>query len=61
MIPSFAIMGIHPETTLIAQKIQEYARRLELSKDLDQLILNIENVCLQACIELELELKNLNK
>jgi PAS domain S-box-containing protein len=61
MIPSFAIMGIHPETTLIAQKIQEYARRLELSKDLDQLILNIENVCLQACIELKLELKNLNK
>ncbi len=61
MIPSFAIMGIHPETTLIAQKIQEYARRLELSKDLNQLILNIENVCLQACIELELELKHLNK
>lgn len=61
MIPSFAIMGIHPETTLVAQKIQEYARRLELSKDLDRLILNVENVCLQACIELELELKHLNK
>jgi PAS domain S-box-containing protein len=61
MIPSFAIMGIHPETTLIAQKIQEYARRLELSKELDQMILNIENVCKQACVELELELKNLNK
>lgn len=61
MIPSFAIMGIHSETTITAQKIQEYASRLELTKDLNQMILNIENVCVQACIELELELKNLNK
>jgi hypothetical protein len=61
MIPSFAIMGIHPETTITAQKIQEFASRLELTKDLNQMILNIEKVCVQACIELELELKNLNK
>ncbi|MEO8234161.1 MAG: PAS domain S-box protein [Flavobacterium sp.] len=60
MIPSFAIMGINPEITEIALKIQEYARRLELSADLDKLILNVENVCTQACIELELELINLN-
>lgn len=61
MIPSFAIMGINPEITEVALKIQENARRLELSTDLDKLILNVENVCLQACIELELELINLNK
>jgi CheY-like chemotaxis protein len=58
MIPSFAIMGINPEITATAKKIQEYARRLELSDDLEKLILNVENVCNQACIELELELIN---
>jgi len=60
MIPSFAIMGINPEITETAMKIQEYARRLELSEDLDKLIFDVENVCTQACIELELELLNLN-
>ena len=60
LIPSFAIMGINPEITGIALKIQEYARRLELSEDLDKLILNIEKVCSQACIELELELEMIN-
>ena len=58
MIPSFAIMGINPEITAIAMKIQEYARKLELSDDLNIMILNVENVCKQACIELELELIN---
>jgi PAS domain S-box-containing protein len=61
MIPSFAIMGIHPEATLNAQKIQEYAIRLEHSSELAELVLNVEKVCNQACKELELELKNLNK
>ena len=60
MIPSFAIMGINPEITKIAVKIQDYAHRLELSNDLDKLIFDIENVCARACIELELELINLN-
>ena len=61
MIPSFAIMGIHSDTTLIAQKIQEYALQLEHTSELNELILNIENVCLQACMELETALINLNK
>lgn len=61
MIPSFAIMGIHSDTTLIAQKIQEYALQLEHTFELNELILNVENVCLQACMELEIELKQLNK
>ncbi|SFA92907.1 PAS domain S-box-containing protein [Flavobacterium swingsii] len=61
MIPSFAIMGINPEITEVAMKIQEYAHSLELTKDLDKLILQLENVCTKACAELELELINLNK
>lgn len=61
MIPSFAIMGIDSEITEIAKKIQEYAFSLELSKELDELILKLEKVCRQSCKELELELNELNK
>jgi len=61
MIPSFAIMGINSEITEIAKKIQEYAFSLELSKELDELILKLEKVCHQSCKELEFELNELNK
>ncbi len=61
MIPSFAIMGINSEITEIAKKIQEYAFSLELSKELDELILKLEKVCRQSCKELEFELNELNK
>ena len=61
MIPSFSIMGISPEITHLAKKIQEYAFTIELSKELNELILNLEKVCIQACEELEIELTNLNK
>jgi CheY-like chemotaxis protein len=61
MIPSFAIMGINTEITEIAKKIQEYAFSLELSKELDELILKLEKVCHQSCKELEIELNELNK
>jgi PAS domain S-box-containing protein len=60
MIPSFSIMGISPEIAEIAHNIHEYAHKLELTKDLDVLILRLENVCTQACVELEIELNNLN-
>ncbi len=61
MIPSFAIVGIHADITFNAQKIQEHAHGLALSSELLELVLHIENVCNQACLELELELKNLTK
>ena len=60
MMPSFTIMGMSPEIVEIAQNIQECARTLELSKDLNELILRLENSCTQACAELEIELTNLN-
>lgn len=59
MIPSFAIMGMSPKIAEIAQKIQEYAHQLELSEDLEQLILELEKVCQQTFKELEKELTNL--
>lgn len=61
MIPSFAIMGIDSEVTEMAKKIQEYAFSLELSKELDGLIVKLEQVCHQSCKELEAELNELNK
>jgi len=61
MIPSFAIMGINSEYTELAKKIQEYAEKLELSVELDDLVSELENVCLQSFIELENELINLEK
>ncbi|TRX43122.1 ATP-binding protein [Flavobacterium restrictum] len=61
MLPSFTIMGINPEIAAVAHKIQEFAHKLEISDDLDQLVDQIENVCNQTFIELEIELTNLNK
>jgi hypothetical protein len=61
MIPSFTIMGMSPEIAEIAQNIQEYAHKLELTNDLNLLIQRLENACAQACTELEIELNNLNK
>ncbi len=60
MIPSFAIMGISPDFTELAKKIQEYAEKLELSVELNDLVAKLEKVCLQSCAELENELNNLH-
>ena len=61
MIPSFAIMGINPQFTELAKKIQEYADKLEMTAELNDLIAKLEKVCMQSCSELESELNNLNK
>jgi PAS domain S-box-containing protein len=53
MIPSFTIMGIHPEFEGIAKKIQEYARTQEQAELIDEMVAKLENVCLQACLELQ--------
>lgn len=60
MIPSFYIVGIHPEFTQLALKIQNYAEQLELSVELNDLIGKLEQVLLQSVQELERELALLN-
>jgi hypothetical protein len=42
----------------LAQKIQEYAERLELSTELNDLVEKLEDVCNQSLIELKNELLN---
>jgi CheY-like chemotaxis protein len=61
MIPSFAIMGIKPNIQEMAKKIQEYAYTIEITKEIYDIVDELEKICSQTCIELELELKNLKK
>lgn len=59
MIPSFAIMGIHPDFENMAKKIQEYAITQEQAPGITHLVKEIEKVCNQACDELKEELNKL--
>jgi PAS domain S-box-containing protein len=55
MIPSFSIMGISPNFENIAKKIQDFASAQEKSNEIQDLVLQLEEVCLQACSELQEE------
>lgn len=68
MIPSFSIMGIHSDFENMAKQVQAYARlhetaaqagqgdaRLPDQQEISGLVLQIEEVCLRACKELEEE------
>jgi len=63
MIPSFSIVGISIDFENMAKKVQEYARTQEQSDEIPGLLEQLENICAQACIELEEEfnlIKNTN-
>ena len=55
MIPSFSIMGISLHFEIMAKKIQEYASTQQETDGVRDLVLQLENICLQACKELEIE------
>jgi PAS domain S-box-containing protein len=61
MIPSFSIVGIKPNFESIAKKIQEYAVSQQLVHEIDDLVLQLETACGQACEELKEELKRINE
>jgi PAS domain S-box-containing protein len=61
IIPSFYIMGIHKEFEDIGKKIQEYANTRKHLDELKNLVIQIENVCLLACEELNAELNKFVK
>ncbi|MFZ4464820.1 MAG: ATP-binding protein, partial [Bacteroidales bacterium] len=61
MIPSFSIMGIGPNFEIMAKKVQEHARTQQMSDGIPELVLQLENVCLQACRELQTEYDNIKK
>jgi hypothetical protein len=55
MIPSFSIMGISVDFENMAKQIQEYASRQEQAVGINEMVLQIDTVCTQACNELEEE------
>jgi len=59
IIPSFLIMGISPDFESMAKKVQEYARAQLLTDGISDMVRQLENVCVQACQELEEELKRI--
>jgi PAS domain S-box-containing protein len=61
MIPSFSIMGIHSDFENMAKKIQELVAIQQQNEEMGSMVMQLENVCTQACKELELELEILKK
>ena len=59
MIPSFSIMGINTDFENMAKKIQDYASTQQLADGIHDMILQLENVCTQACKELTEEFNSL--
>ncbi len=55
MIPSFSIMGISEEFEAMAKKIQKNASTKQDVEEIDDLVLQVENACTEACKELEVE------
>ncbi len=61
MIPSFSIMGINIEYENMAKKIQEYAGQKVNTETISDMVLQLETVCSQACMELEEEYESIKK
>ena len=61
MIPSFSIMGIHSDFENMAKKIQEFVAIQQRNDEMEDMVLKLEDVCMQACKELEIELEKLKK
>lgn len=55
MIPSFSIVGIHKDFELMAKKIQDYSITQELTNEIQSMVNTLEEVCNQACLELNEE------
>jgi len=55
MIPSFSIMGINADFENMAKKVQEFASTQKQSDGINDMVLQLGNICTQACSELEEE------
>lgn len=61
MIPSFLIMGISPDFENIAKIVQDFASIQLSEKGIPEMIKQLDNVCTQACAELQFDLLELEK
>lgn len=61
LIPSFKIMGMGAEIEKVAKNVQDFASLSFSDKGMPEMILQIDNCCNQACIELRLDLIEMKK
>ena len=61
MIPSFSIMGISADFENMAKKVQDYAGSQQQADGMSDMVLQLENVCGQACKELQDEFNTIKK
>jgi PAS domain S-box-containing protein len=55
IIPSFSIMGISPKYENMAKKIIECSNTEQFTEEIKSLVIEIDEICKQACEELEIE------
>ncbi len=60
IIPSFSIMGISVDFENTAKRVQEYANTQQHTDEIPAMVLQLENICNQACKELEVEYNTIN-
>lgn len=60
IIPSFSIMGISVDFENTAKRVQEYANTQQHTDEIPAMVLQLENICNQACKELEIEYNTIN-
>jgi CheY-like chemotaxis protein len=61
MIPSFSIVGISINFENMAKKVQDYASSQQQADEIPAMVLQLENICVQACRELQDELTRIKK
>ncbi len=61
MIPSFSIMGISSDFENMAKKVNDYAGSQQQESSIDELMIQLESVCAQACEELKEEYKRIKE
>ncbi len=61
MIPSFSIMGISSDFENMAKRVKEYANTQQQTEVIADLVIKLEHICQQACIELQEEFNAIKK
>ena len=59
MIPSFSIMGMSTDFESMARKVMDYAKTQQQAENVEQIVSQLELVCVQACEELKEELNSI--
>lgn len=61
LIPSFSIMGISPDFENMAKQLKEFALSQQQTDGMQSFVVQLETVCVQACVELEEAFKLIEK